>query len=381
MKRLLLTGIVILPLLSSCALFNPAVNTGDIEHKYRHSSGSEVSIQLAKELQSKAGQLAWWQAGSTVAMAGMIGLGGYKVATEGGTHQIAALIAGSATLYGTNMALYKPTREQMYAKTVSSLKCIDVAFIGFDTAIGLYLKDEITKLSPATWETLDTSFIEAYAIAKRYDDQHKQLALQIVADLNVYLANMQPSPENTLGILKRSINQQITPIDQSQVQRVINNDTFTFAAVAGDNTETAKYKVTKLAEHRRKLKTLVAEMTAWIQGIDKNQDTYDPNSIATCAGLNINFGIAGVAEGTTVSVAPGTTKTFQIIDTSGKLETFAIPRASNDAGTVSVSITTNNGIYNLQVTALPQKTTNPVGVTVKDNGKYGASVSFEVIVP
>lgn len=376
MKSKVLASIMIAPLLTSCALFNPSVGTAKIEQQNPHASGAKISLLLKRALQSKSGQLAYWQAGSTVVMAGLIGYGGYNVVTDGGSHQVAALMAGGGALYGTNTVLYKPSREGMYARAVSSIQCIDGAFSPFNTATGLRLKSAIYELSPSTWSTLDSSFQSAYSLATEYDLKYKQSVLQVATDLNVYLADMQPSPENTYRILTRAIGQQITKPDNIQVSQAVTAESQTFAAsVASDAKEKARTE-TKFAI---KLSNLVTSLYAWIDSIEEAHRSFNANDVAACSGLSINFGIAGVAEGSVVSLSAGSTATYQIIDTSGKLVAYAVPSNASDAGKLTTAITTSNGVFNLQLTATT-KTTQPVRVTVKDNGKFGASVSFEVIV-
>lgn len=377
MKSRVLASIVIAPLLTSCALFNPSVGTAKIEQQKLDASGAEISLLLKSELQSKSGQLAFWQAGSTVVMAGLIGYGGYKVVTDGGSHQVAALMAGGGALYGTNTVLYKPSREGMYARAVSSIQCVDGVFSPFNTATGLRLKSAIYKLSPSTWSTLDSSFQSAYSLATEYDLKYKQSVLQVVTDLNVYLADMQPTPESTYRILTRAIGQQITKPNKDQVSQAVTAESQTFAVnVAGDAKEKARAG-TKL---EIQLSNLVTSLYAWIDSIEGAHRSFNANDVAACSGLSINFGIAGVTEGSVVSLSAGSTATYQIIDTSGKLVAYAVPSDASDAGKVTTAITTSNGVFNLQLTATT-KTTHPVRVTVKDNGKFGASVSFEVIVP
>ncbi|UZE21768.1 hypothetical protein LOY67_17120 [Pseudomonas sp. B21-056] len=377
MKNKVLASIVIAPLLTSCALFNPSVGTAKIEQDHLNASGADISLLLKRALQSKSGQLAYWQAGSTVVMAGLIGYGGYKVVTDGGSHQVAVLMAGGGALYGTNTVLYKPTREGMYARAVSSIQCIDGAFSPFNTATGLGLKSAIYTLSPSTWSRLDASFQSAYSLATEYDLKYKQSVLQVATDLNVYLADMQPTPESTYRILTRTIGQQITKPSKDQVSQAITAEGQAFAAtVTGDANEKARASTDRAIE----LSNLVTRLYAWIDSIEEAHRSFNANDVAACSGLSINFGIAGVTEGSVVSLSAGSTATYQIIDTSGKLVAYAVPSDASDASKVTTAITTSNGVFNLQLTATT-KTTQPVRVTVKDNGKFGASVSFEVKVP
>lgn len=375
MKSKVLASIVIAPLLTSCALFNPSVGTAKIEQKHPLASGAEISLLLKRALQSKSGQLAYWQAGSTMVMAGLIGYGGYKVVTDGGSHQVAALMAGGGALYGTNTVLYKPSREGMYARAVSSIQCIDGAFSPFNTATGLRLKSAIYELSPSTWSTLDSSFQSAYSLATEYDLKYKQSVLQVATDLNVYLADMQPTPENTYRILTRAIGQQITKPNKDQVSQAVTAESQAFAASVASDAKKARAET----EFAIQLSNLVTSLYAWIDSIEEAHRSFNVNDVAACSGLSINFGIAGVTEGSVVSLSAGSTATYQIIDTSGKLVAYAVPSNASDAGKVTTAITTSNGVFNLQLTATTA-TTQPVRVTVKDNGKFGASVSFEVIV-
>lgn len=377
MNSKVLAGIVLCPLLTSCALFNPSLGTATIEQNHPGASGAEISLQLKRALQSKSGQLAYWQAGSTVMMAGLLGFGGYKVVTDGGSHQVAALMAGGGALYGTNLALYKPTREGMYARAVSSIQCIDGAFSPFNTATGLSLKDAIYRLSPTTWSTLDDSFQSAYSLASEYDHKYKQSVLQVATDLNVYLADMQPSPENTYRILTRAIGQQITKPDKGQVSQAITTQTSMFASnIAGSSMDKARAS----QERSIQLTNLVTRLYAWIDSVESAHRSFNANDVAACSGLSINFAIAGVTEGAAVTLSADSTATYQIIDTSGKLVAYALPIDASDAGKVTTAITTSDGVFNLRLTATTQ-TTKPVRVTVKDNGKLGASVTFEVTVP
>lgn len=372
MKSKVFASVAIAPLLTSCALFNPSVGTARIEENNLDASGAQISLKLKIALQSKSEQLAYWQAGSTVVMAGLIGYGGYNVVTNGGSHQVAALMAGGAALYGTNSVLYKPSREGMYARAVSSIQCIDGAFSPFNTSTGRRLKNAIYELSPGTWSTLEPSFQSAYLVAKAYDLKYKQSVLQVATDLNVYLADMQPTPESTYRILTRAIGQQIIKPNMDLVSQAVTTGSQINTGGAADKASTS----TKLGQ----LNNLVTNLYAWIDSIEIAHRSFNVNDVAACSGLSINFGIAGVTEGGVVSLGAGSTATYQIIDTSGKLVAYALPIDASDAGKVTTSITTSDGVFNLRLTATT-RTTKPVRVTVKDNGKFGASVTFEVTVP
>jgi hypothetical protein len=89
-------------LLASCALFNPYVQS--IAPETKTATGSQLASKIRMELQGKTNGLAYWQSGSSLALAGALGLGGYKAVTAGNGHQVAALAAGSASLYGFSAA-------------------------------------------------------------------------------------------------------------------------------------------------------------------------------------------------------------------------------------------------------------------------------------
>ncbi|MCS5516021.1 hypothetical protein NWF32_15510 [Pseudomonas qingdaonensis] len=60
-------------LLASCALFNPYVQS--IAPETKTATGSQLASKIRMELQGKTNGLAYWQSGSSLALAGALGLG------------------------------------------------------------------------------------------------------------------------------------------------------------------------------------------------------------------------------------------------------------------------------------------------------------------
>jgi hypothetical protein len=193
-------------LLASCALFNPYVQS--IAPETKTATGSQLASKIRMELQGKTNGLAYWQSGSSLALAGALGLGGYKAVTAGNGHQVAALAAGSASLYGFSAAQYKPTREQLYHRGVQAVMCVESIYERASLEEGNELIRRIAQLKAGSGAVSITNAYSLYGAisrAKAFDRVYKEKLVEIVAALNNYLAALQPAPEVTYRIISDAI--------------------------------------------------------------------------------------------------------------------------------------------------------------------------------
>ncbi|WVV48100.1 hypothetical protein THH46_00180 [Pseudomonas sp. NA13] len=92
------------------------------------TSGRDFSLKQQKKLISEANSLSNANLYATTALAGTLGLGGYKVLTGGSGHHIAALATGSGVIYGYQQSLYNETISGILLSGAATLACIDGAY-------------------------------------------------------------------------------------------------------------------------------------------------------------------------------------------------------------------------------------------------------------
>ncbi|MFY1021500.1 hypothetical protein [Ectopseudomonas khazarica] len=215
-----LRGFALVPLclsLSSCALFNPYVQNTQSVVDAVPRTGTNQAQRMKAEFKSKTNQLAYWQSGTAAAFAGALGLGGYRAVTGNHAHQVAALTAGSAALYGFSAAQYKPTKEQIYHRGVEAVVCLESIYEPSSVNTGLSLINKIhsIKVKKGTTITIDNegSLLLAIRTAEQYDSNYRQSLSEVAASMNKYLASLQPPPEITYRIISDAI-KQTAPTDK-----------------------------------------------------------------------------------------------------------------------------------------------------------------------
>lgn len=341
----------VIPFTSSCALLNPYVSTSKAERNAEGKSAKELSLELRGALEANARGLAYWQSGSTISIAGLLGLGGYKGITSGGSHQVAALAAGGAAVYGVNSALYNPSREERYLAAASALVCLDKVYAPFNWQYGQSL---MQKMTATKRQEVEPRASTALGVAYRYETSYRQNIIGIITQLNQQLAAQQPTADATFLRLSSAIQTPptVAPPRQTEADKsTLCNEECTMAS---------------------------AELSLWIATVISAHRDFDETSLTTCSVGEDSLAIAGTSEvGEKIKV--GQKLEFPILNTTGRLAAFVKPQDTADQSAISASITTSNGAYSLSVEGkTPSK--KPIFVYVIDHGKGKATTGarFEV---
>ncbi|MHC8334112.1 hypothetical protein [Pseudomonas sp. LB3P25] len=373
MRFKLFASAVTCSLLTSCALFNPYISTATIEKREKSNPTYDLSNALRAKFESNAQQLAYWQSGSTAVIAGLLGLGAYKGVTGGGSHQIAALAAGSGVIYGTSTALYSPSKEQIYIAGAAALLCLDEQYSWFDSEAGAKLYLELLALDSTAEADFKVGFGEAYSIAVQQESSYKTNVLTVGTQVNSLVAGQQPTAELSYAHVSSAISTAF--VSPSSEPKTDAPKTIFWKATSS----TAKPVCDQacMQEREKRIKELRFALTNWI-----NATNYRNARLTTdqCSVLGEDsLSITGVRQGTPEVLDVGSKTTYPILNTTGRLGAFVKSSKAAEQGAVTAKITTQNGLFFVEVEGV-SATTVPVNVYVSDYGKGRATKGFQVTV-
>jgi hypothetical protein len=360
---------------ASCAVLNPYVGSARIEQNWAEKGRSAdeqaeykksvlaLSKSLQQELQSSAAQLSAYSTTSTITLAGLLGFGGYKGVTDGGSHQIAALAAGGGAVYGAKAALYSPTREQIYNDGVSALVCLDGIYSRFDIAKGKALAAGARK-NQSVWERYRDRYYSALVMAESFEKQYYARVISVPSQVNVLLGDVQPDAQTSYALLSSAISTQLKPSAQP---------TKTEQVRAADDKLYVRYVLDLSAPDP---KDVFPDLEAWVVGVqalaeevkklDTNQCQVSPSQAPK---------IVRPSEDNPVKASVGSTTLFPVQNTSGSVSASVQEQDQADAGAAKVKIVSDKGTYSLEVDAV-RATSKPVWVSVTDYGKGQLSSGF-----
>jgi hypothetical protein len=365
--------------LTSCALFNPYISTTDFSDTADGQDGYSLSSEMRQRFENNARALAYWQSGSTVAIAGLLGLGAYKGVTSGGSHQIAALAAGGAVVYGTSSALYRPTTEQIYIAGTSALLCIDKQYRGFNPKIGLQLYTNLAVLDEGEAGMLEETFNQAYSIAVKRENQYKANVIDIGVQVNSIIAGQQPSAEQSYahvsGAITAGVKPPVTAGTPDESPKLASELSATeWALTSGTLGEI------KQAKNAKAIVAAKVALNSWIKETTSLNDELGPKNSEQClVAADDAIAVTGVSEEGIEELEIGSSRAYPIVNTTGRLAAFVkAPRAS-EQGSITAKITTENNLYFVEVTAVAA-TTSPAVVYITDYGKGRSTKGFQVSV-
>lgn len=368
-RLLKLMGLGTTTLLASCALFNPYIqNTAP---DTQGTTGSQLASKIRQELKDKTNGLAYWQSGSSLALAGALGLGGYKAVTAGNGHQVAALAAGSASLYGFSAAQYKPTREQLYHRAVQAVVCVESIYepVSLGEADDLIRRIGALKVTSGKVTIANApSLYGAITKARSFDNAYKEKLVQIVAALNNYLAALQPAPEVTYRILSEAISSRPAPpadsepfVPERSVARAI--------AITGNFS----------AEEQLQADLLADEANEWIARIDATTVGFDSDAGGCNPFQGQSPSIQGLPAGQTLSMVAGAQERFLILNSSGDLRVAYTTQDTIDQGAAEIRVITENKSYWVEVKAL-RATRKPLKAYLTDGQKGDITIDFAISI-
>lgn len=321
-----------------------------------NSSAKRLSQRLREEYQASAASLSRTTNTASLTMAGLLGLGAYKGITDGGKHQIAALAAGAGTLYGLQSALYKPTREQLYQRAVKALVCLDDIYADIDPNKGADLAEKY--MSDESWGVYEDRYLSAYEIAVTHENSYRSRIHDISADLNILLADDQPTPEENLAKINSAISGQVAGIATggeggNQKFLPLNNTVYS-----------TPYKDLE----RWVVRTIFANnrITA------KNPDSCNMKNLPVIRVLGVEN--QGLLELTT-----GETRTLPITNNSNVIAINTYPNDSADKDAISTLLISEQGAFAARIEA-KVATNKPVLVKITDAGNGNISTVFQIKV-
>lgn len=355
-------------LLASCALFNPYVQS--IAPETKTATGSQLASKIRMELQGKTNGLAYWQSGSSLALAGALGLGGYKAVTAGNGDQVAALAAGSASLYGFSAAQYKPTREQLYHRGVQAVMCVESIYERASLEEGNELIRRIAQLKAGSGAVSITNAYSLYGAisrAKAFDRVYKEKLVEIVAALNNYLAALQPAPEVTYRIISDAIGSRPVPPPDGTKNA--------WSAGLAPISINGRFN----AQQQLQAALLADEANEWIARIYTTAPGFDSDA----PGCNPFQGqvpsIKGLPSGSTLDMVAGGQERFLILNSSGDLRITYATQDSSDQGAAEIRVITENRSYWVEVKALRQ-TQKPLKAYLTDSQKGEVTIDFYISI-
>lgn len=336
--------------LQACSILSPYTPVAEVycsettgDSKPDPKSGKEMACHFSREYESKAVTASYYSSTSTIALAGVLGLGAYKAAVASSGHQYLALAAGGGALYGTGLALYKPTREQIWMGGSAAMSCLMDFYSVFDTT-------EVSKLYGESKELLvdyKDTYNAAIKIAGKYDEQMKANIRIVANSVNRLQSNLQPTTAESYAAVSTAIEDSIptpkqdldapppTPITDPKALAVIN----------------------------------------WTASVNERHQEIQGNSLKPqCSIFSSDFVIAGFPSNGKLTIKVGETKNYQILDGSG----FFTIKSSPESTAIESKFESNNGIRSIVLKG-KTKTTAPVFLTFIDSDT-GVSRTLEVTV-
>ena len=371
-------------LLASCAHYNPYFNTAKVsagdeatdDGKPKKAYALSQAVQI--ELVDKSNALANEENNTTLALAGALGLGAYKLATGGG-HQVVALTAGAGALYGVNQALYDQRLSAMLHETVSALLCLDGAYNNVDPDKGTRIAAKIKAINAQLWASdFEASYQNALKNIAPWTEQYTTNVKLVVSTLNQRIANGQLGPEDRYKLIVSSLNTSGSKASQFDKTAVIDKikrlplatDNLAFATVSSikpfsDNDNSDKER------QNQALYELANDFSLWL--INSNALLNDPaEKVALCRTNVIALSIPELVPGQILQVTKDQPIRLKIVNSSGNIVATTSPGAP-----VTARIVIEQKDLFLEI----QKVANAKGdgvVYVTDYGKDESLVTVKV---
>jgi hypothetical protein len=320
-----------------------------------NSSTLKLSNKLKEHFQSSAASLSRTSNSTTIAIAGLLGLGAYKGITDGGKSQIAALATGAGTLYGAHSAMYTPTREQLFQRGVKALNCLDGFYADITPEIGEQLAEHYKATRADAWPVYEERYETAFEIAVFHANSYRDRVLGVAADLNILLSNAQPTPAESNAKIASAIYNSIPDI--------------------GENGSTGQ----KLLNVRQQsqVAAIFPKLERWVKRIEFADNRISKSNPDSCnlQGVPV-IRILGIENQGSVTMEPGTTSTHAITNASSLLTSGVYPTGSEaDKQAVSAMLISEGGNFAIRLEA-KSATEKPVVIKITDNGNGGLSTSF-----
>lgn len=345
-------------LLSSCVVFNPYISTAEIEEKVIGTSNSPpkmLSRSYRKKFESYASELSQISKGTTVVLAGLLGLGGYKGVTDGGSHQFAALGAGAGVTYGLHRALYKPSREQIYMGGANALICIDRVYEGFDSSLGKKLASKY--YSDDLWPAYADRFYTTLSMVQQYETEYKYRVLAVPALINKQLSTEQPSAEQSYAFISSAISLNTPSLSSAPTP------------AAGEVSMPIENPAQKFSD-----------LEDWVAQSEQLDTAYKANPNKDCpTSGNLAPIIVRQNNEAITKLSVNSKSQFPIQNTSGSLASSITPQNSNDKDAIETKILVDKGVFSIEIDA-KAKTNKPIWVTVVDYGNGGVTSGFWVTI-
>ena len=323
-----------------------------------NTSTTKLSNELQQYFQSSAASLSRTSNTATITIAGLLGFGAYKGVTDGGKSQIAALAAGAGTLYGAQNALYTPTREQLFQRGVKALSCLDGFYADITPEKGEKLAELYRVTQAANWPSYEERYNAAYELAVFHANSYRERVRGVAAELNILLSNAQPTPAESKAKISSAINHEIPKATKNPE----NGEKMTLdqqAAFSGN----------------------FPKLERWVKRIEFANNRINKNNPDTCNLQDIPvIRILGIDNQGSVTMAPGTTSTYPIANTSSLLTSAVYPTGpETDKQAISAILISEGGSFAIRLEA-KSATQEPVVIKITDNGNGGLSTSFTLDV-
>ncbi|WP_192980918.1 hypothetical protein [Pseudomonas sp. EggHat1] len=358
--------------LTGCAYHSPYIDPtagSDGVSAKTHSANQQ------KKLVEEANALSNANLYATSLLAGTLGFGAYKVLTGGGEHQIAALATGSGVIYGYQQALYNETVAGILLDAASNLSCIDSIYTMPSTERGTIIKEKIIKISEKVWDSLEAPYITAVDKILASEKQYKANINRVVHTANKKRANLQLSPAQSYALIASSINSSSPAImpDAQALQTTVN-----LAAQTGEKDNVGAFVINQSV--KAELLTLIANLSEWIDDVNKAASDFNPDNLAECRSTNSPPTLYGLDLTTTTEIEAGKTYSYKIANSSGNLSASSNQKDSAGKNYISTAIRTDSGSYFLEVTGEVDSKSTPVTVYLTDVGKDEATRVIKFVV-
>lgn len=336
--------------LSGCALFSPYTPVAErfcTEPEPLPGSGRAESCHFSKTFEFNAQSTAYFSSGSTVALAGVLGLGAYKSIVASSGHQFVALAAGGGALYGTGLALYKPTREQIWMGGSAALSCLDNFYRDLDPAVGTYYFNKLTAVQK---QAIEVDYLRVLGLTEMYDDQYKANVRSLANSINRLISTLQPTAAESYSAVSGAIGDATDDINKGQFKM-------------------------KLAPGAQAISEDARRLSIWMSdAINRHKDITDNHLKPQCAIFSSDFVIADFPSDGKLTIKKDTKKQYTILDGSGF---FNIKKSPDSTNVVAKFVSENK--VRLIIIEGKAVTTEPIFVTFIDS-ETGISRTLEVTV-
>lgn len=316
----------------------------------RDASGRAESCHFSQTFENNAQNTAYFSSTSTIVLAGALGLGAYKSIVASSGHQYVALAAGGGALYGTGVALYKPTREQVWMGGSAALSCIDNFYSDLDPAVGEYY---YKKLTPEQRAKISTEYLSIMFLAEMYDDQYKANVQNLAKSINQLLSTLQPTTAQSYSTVKTSINESIASISKSEL--------------------TTKLVISETQDAENN-KAVLALANWMVRAFERHTQIKTNHLKPECSIFSSDLVVAEFPLDGKLKLKKDAKQQYTILDGSGLLTIKKSPDSTN----VVAKLESSNNIRSFVIEG-KAITTEPIFVTLIDSNS-GASRTLEVTV-